>query len=66
MLKVLHAYAERVLDVAEIIRKHKSYWRTVLPWLQAAQPSEAWVSIKHKIYHGVHAYMKAGLHGTDV
>ncbi|CAL5229049.1 g12298 [Coccomyxa viridis] len=33
---------ERVLDVAEMIRKHSSYQRAVLPWLQATQPSEGW------------------------
>jgi hypothetical protein len=36
-------FAERVLDVAELIQKHKALQKTILPWLQTAQPSEAWV-----------------------
>lgn len=66
VLKVVHADAERVLDVAEVIRKHKSYQRAVLPWLLAAQPSEAWVSINHMVCHCEHASRKAGSHGTDI
>lgn len=46
-----HCFAERVLDVAELIRKHKALQKTILPWLQSAQPSEAWVCSCFAVSH---------------